>query len=61
MLTLSRRIGESLMIDDDIEVIVQDINRGHVRISIRAPDEVTILRKELYELDRLEDGVDEAI
>ncbi len=59
MLTVSRRIGESLMIDDDIEVIVQNIHRNQVSISIKAPDDVIILRNELYER---KDGVmDEAI
>ena len=48
MLTLSRRAGESLMFNDDIEVIIQEINRGHVKISIVAPDDVKILREELY-------------
>ena len=49
MLTISRRVGESFVIDDDIEVIVQQINRSSVRISIKAPEDVAILRKELYE------------
>ncbi len=48
MLTLSRRAGESLILNDDIEVIIQEINRSHVKISIDAPDDVKILREELY-------------
>jgi carbon storage regulator len=48
MLILSRRIGESLMIGDDIEVMVLDVCGNNVRVGINAPDDVTILRDELY-------------
>ncbi len=48
MLILSRRIGESLMIGDDIEVKVFDVSGNNVRLGIEAPDDVTVLRDELY-------------
>ncbi|MCP4995675.1 MAG: carbon storage regulator CsrA [Gammaproteobacteria bacterium] len=48
MLILSRRIGESLMIGDDIEVKVFDVSGNNVRLGIQAPDDVTVLRDELY-------------
>ncbi len=48
MLILSRRIGESLMIGNDIEVIILGVNGNHVRVGNKAPDDVTILRDELY-------------
>ncbi len=48
MLILSRRIGESLMIGDDIEVRVFDVSGNNVRLGIQAPDDVVILRDELY-------------
>ncbi len=48
MLILSRRIGESLMIGDDIEVKVFDVSGYNVRLGIQAPDDVTVLRDELY-------------
>ena len=52
MLVLSRRVGESIFIGDDIEVMVTDINRSQVRLGFRAPDDVVIIRKELREKDK---------
>ncbi len=59
MLILSRRIGESLMIGDDIEVKVFDVSGNNVRLGIEAPDDVTILRDELYQEN--EQQLEEAI
>ena len=47
MLVLSRKIGESLRIGDDIELVILDINRGQVRIGIEAPKTTNIVRSEL--------------
>ena len=47
MLTLSRKIGETIMIGDDIEVTLTRIERDSVRLSIKAPPSVRILREEL--------------
>jgi len=47
MLVLSRKIGESLRIGDDIELIILDVNRGQVRIGIEAPKTTNIVRTEL--------------
>ena len=49
MLALSRKIGESIVIDNNIEVVVLDIKGEQVKIGINAPKSVTIYRKELYE------------
>lgn len=49
MLILTRRIGESLIIGDDIEVEVLGSQGNQVRLGIKAPEEVIILREELYE------------
>lgn len=49
MLIITRKKGESLMIGDDIEIVISKIDDGNVKIGIKAPKEVTILRKELYE------------
>ncbi|GEA29300.1 MULTISPECIES: carbon storage regulator CsrA [Clostridium] len=49
MLIITRKKGESLMIGDDIEVIISRIDDGSVKIGIKAPKDVSILRKELYE------------
>lgn len=47
MLVLSRKIGETIMIGDDIEVILTRIERDSVRIAIKAPQSVRIFRGEL--------------
>ena len=49
MLVISRKKGESLLIGDDIEIIVEKIDSSSVKISIKAPKEKIILRKEVYE------------
>lgn len=47
MLVLSRKIGESLRIGEDVELIILDINRGQVRLGIDAPKSTNIVRSEL--------------
>ena len=49
MLTLTRKVGESIKIGDNIEIIVKEIRRNQVRIGIVAPQEVPIYREEVYE------------
>ena len=49
MLIITRKKGESLIIGEDIEITVSKIENGSVKIGIKAPKEVLILRKELYE------------
>ena len=49
MLIVSRKKSESILIGDDIEVVVTDIGADRVKIGIRAPKGVPILRKELAE------------
>ena len=49
MLIITRKKGESLMIGDDIEIIISKIDDGSVKIGIEAPRNIQILRKELYE------------
>ncbi len=48
MLVISRKKGESLFIGEDIEITVVRVDDGSVKLSISAPKNVTILRKELY-------------
>jgi carbon storage regulator len=52
MLILTRRIGEKLFIGDEIEVVVLDVNRNQVKIGIKAPRELTVLREELFVKDK---------
>lgn len=47
MLILSRKPGDSLMINDDVEIKVIEVNGDKVKIGVAAPKEVKILRKEL--------------
>lgn len=48
MLVLTRKVHQSIMIGDDIEVIVLDIRGEQVRIGIRAPKSVPVHRQEVY-------------
>ena len=47
MLILRRRAGESLLIGDDVEIEILDAGSWGVKVGIRAPKGITILRKEL--------------
>ena len=49
MLALSRKKGESIIINDNIEIFVIDISKDNVRIGIKAPKNITIHRKEIFE------------
>ena len=49
MLILTRRVGETLKIGDDIDVTVLGIKGGQIRIGISAPDNVSIHREEIYQ------------
>jgi carbon storage regulator len=47
MLVLSRRVGEQIVIQDDIVVTVVSVKGNQVRLGFNAPPEVTIYREEL--------------
>ena len=47
MLVLSRRPGQGILIGQDIEVVVLSTDGGQVRLGIRAPRDITVLRREL--------------
>jgi len=49
MLILGRKVGESLMIGDDIVVTVQDVRGNQVKIGVSAPREVEVHREEIYQ------------
>lgn len=51
MLVLSRKMGETICIGDDIEVTVMRMNGNRVKIGIEAPHDVHIVRKELCHRD----------
>lgn len=49
MLILSRRIGETIMVGDDIEVTILSVNDGkNVRVGVSAPRDVKVHREEVY-------------
>jgi len=49
MLILNRKINESIIIDDRIEIKILEIVDGKIKIGIEAPKEISVLRKEIYE------------
>jgi carbon storage regulator len=61
MLVLRRRVGESILIGDDVEIEFLELNSQAVKIGIRAPRNVTILRKELFLTKRQNQAAAEAI
>jgi carbon storage regulator len=48
VLILARRIGESIMIGDQVEISVVDIKGDQVKLGIRAPAQVKVYRREVY-------------
>lgn len=49
MLILNRKIGESIILDDNIEIKILEIQDGKIKIGIEAPKDVNIVRKEIYD------------
>ena len=54
MLALTRKRGESIVISDNIEVVVLGIAGEQVKIGVHAPREISVHRKEIYEQIQLE-------
>jgi carbon storage regulator len=49
MLILTRRVGESVMIGDDVTITVLGVKGNQVRVGINAPKNVAVHREEIYE------------
>ena len=54
MLILTRRIGETIMIGDDVTITVLEVKGNQVRLGIKAPDEVAVHREEIYQKIQIE-------
>ncbi|WP_317367277.1 carbon storage regulator CsrA [uncultured Tyzzerella sp.] len=49
MLALSRKKGDSIIIDNNIEIVIIDICKDQVKIGIKAPKSIPVYRKEVFE------------
>ena len=62
MLILTRRIGETLMVGDDVTITVLGVKGNQVRIGVNAPRDVAVHREEIYQrIQKEKSGEDEDI
>ena len=59
MLILTRRVGETVMIGDDVTITVLGVKGNQVRVGINAPKHVAVHREEIYERIKREQHSDE--
>ena len=59
MLILTRRVGETLMIGDQVSVTVLGVKGNQVRIGVNAPRNVSVHREEIYDRIQREHGGDD--
>ena len=58
MLILTRRVGETLVIGDDVNVTVRGVRGNQVRLGVNAPKEVAVHREEIYQRIQKENDSD---
>lgn len=49
MLILTRKVGESLLIGDDIAITILNVRGNQVKIGVKAPKDVSVHREEIYQ------------
>lgn len=58
MLILTRRVGETVMIGNDVTVTVLGVKGNQVRVGVNAPKDVAVHREEIYERIKREEDLD---
>ncbi len=48
MLILTRKLGESIIIGENVQLSVVEINKNNIKIGINAPKDITIYREEVF-------------
>lgn len=59
MLILTRKIGEVLLVGDDVEITVLNIRGNQVKLGVNAPKEISVHRQEIY--DKIKASKEEVI
>ena len=52
MLVLRRRVGESILVGNDVEIEIIEISRSRVKLGVRAPCHISVIRKEALDVSR---------
>lgn len=56
MLILTRKIGEVLLVGDDVEITVLNIRGNQVKLGVNAPKEISVHRQEIYDKIKASEG-----